>query len=316
MSSIVKRGKSYRAQVRVANTRRTKTFKLKAAALAWVSETERLLLAEVVYGKRHTVLEAFEKYAEEVSIKKRGRRWEQIRLQAFAHIMPFATKTLDAVTTEDVAFWRDNRRAAPGTVIREMTLLGSVFNIAQREWGWVQDNVVYAVKKPPAPPARKVIYSDAQVEALCAYLTGPKSQEVALAFRLSLETAMRAGEILKLHWQDIDLEKGVARLYLTKNGDAREVPLSKKAVALLRPFRLEAGSLFTLSSQSLCTLFRKAKRRAGLAQLTFHDARATALTRMSRKVDVLTLARIAGHRDVKSLMVYYRESAESIASRL
>ena len=73
---------------------------------------------------------------------------------------------------------------------------------------------------------------------------------------------------------------------------------------------------FTLTDASRDTLFRKARTKAGLTGFTFHDARALALTRLAKKVDVLTLARIAGHRNLKSLMVYYRESAEDIAKRL
>ena len=54
-----------------------------------------------------------------------------------------------------------------------------------------------------------------------------------------------------------------------------------------------------------------------LADLHFHDTRAEALTRLSRKVDVLTLARISGHKDLRILSnVYYRESAAEIAERL
>jgi hypothetical protein len=42
-----------------------------------------------------------------------------------------------------------------------------------------------------------------------------------------------------------------------------------------------------------------------------------ALTSLARKVDVMTLARISGHKDLRILMnTYYRETAEQIAARL
>ncbi len=50
--------------------------------------------------------------------------------------------------------------------------------------------------------------------------------------------------------------------------------------------------------------------------LTFHDTRHEALTRLARKLDVLDLARMVGHRDPRSLMVYYNAPAEEIARRL
>jgi integrase len=48
----------------------------------------------------------------------------------------------------------------------------------------------------------------------------------------------------------------------------------------------------------------------------FHDARASALTRMSKKLDVLTLARVSGHRNINQLMTYYRETAAEIGAGL
>ena len=88
--------------------------------------------------------------------------------------------------------------------------------------------------------------------------------------------------------------------------------MSKHALRLLHGF---PG--FTVRSESLDALFRKARDSLLIEDLHFHDARAAALTRFSRKVDVLELARISGHKDLRTLMqVYYRASSEDIAGRL
>ena len=60
-----------------------------------------------------------------------------------------------------------------------------------------------------------------------------KKQRVALAFLFAIETAMRAGELCNLGWEDTDFSRRVAHLELTKNGYSRDVPLSKKAIKLL-----------------------------------------------------------------------------------
>ena len=63
--------------------------------------------------------------------------------------------------------------------------------------------------------------------------------------------------------------------------------------------------------------WRKIKRRALCDDIHFHDSRATALTRLSQRLDVMQLARMSGHRDIKILYaVYYRETAEAIARLL
>jgi integrase len=57
-------------------------------------------------------------------------------------------------------------------------------------------------------------------------------------------------------------------------------------------------------------------KRAMVEGLTFHDSRHLAITRQSKKLDILALARMVGHRDLRHLQVYYNESAASIATRL
>ncbi len=132
-------------------------------------------------------------------------------------------------------------------------------------------------------------------------------QETGFAFLLALHTAMRSEEVLTCEWRGM-----TAHVPKSKNGDARDVPLSARArrlTALCYPFKL------TKSSRD--ALFRKARQKAGLSGFTFHDARATALTRLSKKVDALTLARISGHRDLKQLLsTYYRTTADEIAAGL
>lgn len=55
-----------------------------------------------------------------------------------------------------------------------------------------------------------------------------KRHQTAVAFLLSLETAMRSGELLSRERAQVDLKKQVAQLDQTKNGDRRAVPLSKR----------------------------------------------------------------------------------------
>lgn len=71
---------------------------------------------------------------------------------------------------------------------------------------------------------------------------------------------MRAGEIVSLTWDNIDLDKRVAKLAMTKNGFPREVPLSEEAIRILKQVRLENESAFNLRTDQIDALFRKAKK--------------------------------------------------------
>ncbi|BBB60248.1 hypothetical protein UNDKW_1975 [Undibacterium sp. KW1] len=144
-----------------------------------------------------------------------------------------------------------------------------------------------------------------------------KTQAVAVAYLFAIETAMRQGEICGL--LEAHITGNVAHLPKTKNGMKRDVPLSKQALKLLsylpKPERAE-DNLFMLSADSLSTLFRKATKACLIEDLTFHDSRHEAITRLAKKLNVLDLARMVGHRDLRMLQVYYNESAAEMASRL
>ncbi|MFT8775501.1 MAG: tyrosine-type recombinase/integrase [Gluconacetobacter liquefaciens] len=58
-------------------------------------------------------------------------------------------------------------------------------------------------------------------------------------------------------------------------------------------------------------------KRAGLHNLTFHDLRHEATSRLARLLpNPLDLKRVTGHRDLKSLDRYYQPVPESISKQI
>ena len=80
------------------------------------------------------------------------------------------------------------------------------------------------------------------------------------------------------------------------------------------------AQVFTVDSQVASTLFRRARMRAKIDDLTLHDSRHDsrhdAITRLAQKLNVPQLARMVGHLDIRSLQTYYNETAESMARLL
>jgi integrase len=153
-----------------------------------------------------------------------------------------------------------------------------------------------------------------QVLRYLGYVTGKqpvtKQQEVALAFLISLRTAMRAGEVLQVSSKT--LSGRVVTLPTTKTEKRAQVPLTKQGARLCGMVK---G--WTINSASLDALFRKARDNCLIADLRFHDARATALTILAKRVDVLVLSRISRHKNLKMLSeVYFRKTASEIAAGL
>jgi integrase len=317
VATITPRGKRWRAQVRRRGQKPlSKTFESKARAQSWAIQAE----AEILAGKRgefpkKSFADALDKYLEEESPKKAGFRWEKIRIGAFKR-STLAPKRVSEITEADVASWRNERlKAVSGsTVRREMGLLGAIFDVARREWKWCASNPVSDVSKPPPAKSRRRGVAQSEIDRVCAELAGPLERQVAAAFRLGIATGMRKGEMLALRWDQI--QGSVAWLPRSKNGDARAVALSAEAMEILSTLKSDSVTVFTVALGSADTLFRKAVKRAGIANLHFHDSRSEAITRLSKKLDVLELARQVGHRDLKSLLIYYAPSAEDMAKKL
>lgn len=332
MASITPHKDGWRAQVYVGGERDSKVFRTQREAKAWAAarEIEMRRVKNTPAADLHTVREMLKRYGEEVSPQKRGERAEQLRIKAFVRDYPeIADLNLSQVKTPDLAAWRDARLKAgitPASVQRDINWLRNAFNIARAEWHWLEHKPFEGFRMPADTPPRVRRVAPAEVKKICRWLgyrsghaPGTKSQEVALAFLVGLRTAMRAGEILSLGSRTLNLQRRVATVhhkmeYVT--GRPREVPLSRHAIRLLKPVAT-LDQCFSVSSGTLDAIFRKARDKLLIEDLHFHDSRAEALTRLSRKVDVMTLAKISGHKDLRILQqVYYRESSEDIAARL
>ena len=83
------------------------------------------------------------------------------------------------------------------------------------------------------------------------------TNRVGLAFLLAIETAMRSGEILGLRWRDVFLDRAFVRLPDTKNGDVREVPLSIRAVEIIRSLPRDSETLFGMDKPMRDAIWRK-----------------------------------------------------------
>lgn len=324
MATIERRGQVWRALIRRKGfPSESATFRLKSQADAWAAEREGELV-----GMRHgiiprrTVRQAVERYMTDVCPKHRGKRWELVRLEKILRNLDFADRDLQSVRRADIASWRDSMTGlASSSARREYGLLRAVFTICAREWQWLKESPFRGLTPPAPGKPRKQRVTDADADRLIeglGYIRGATpetaSQFVACAFLLAIETAMRKGELLSLTRDQVN--GSVAHLLKTKNGDERDVPLSKAArelVALLP----KDGYLFPVADGTADTLFRKARAKVGVDGIHFHDSRREGTTRLSRKVDVLTLAKITGHKDVNLLLrVYYATDMADVATRL
>jgi integrase len=326
VASVQRRGAAWRAQIFRQGRRESRTFENEQEAWDWARSREQELADGIAVQVSQSWVGAANRWAQHRTLS----RSDETRLRAIS-ALSWAVKPIAAVTRQDISDWRDARlsQVSPATVAREMNMVGSVLQFARRDLGWIVESPMRDVRRPQEPPARRRLIVADEVAAMLEQLGWAESvetvqHEVAAAMLFALETAMRAGEVLGLTWDRVQPRKVL--LEKTKNGDRREVPLSTRAVALLELMRGKRlrhvrvaradGRVWHIDTETLDQLFRRARKDAGLSGFTFHDTRATALTRLAQVLSPLELARMVGHRDLKSLMFYYAEPAESLAEKL
>lgn len=327
MATYRRRGNRIICEVSIKGRRKSKTFDSKLKAKAWAASVEHELrgLAAGV-SQTHTLGDVFDRYAREVSEHKKGARWEFIRLDKFA-TYEFARIKLIELKREHIEDWmmlRAKEGLKPSSINRELNLLSHCLTQARR-WRLMQHNPMEDLERPRNPPHRDRRIRQDEIEQILIALTYAEhapvlqhQQRVAVAFLFALETAMRASEICGILPAYLNVHERTVFLPDTKNGAQRWVPLSMRAIELLKklkPFD-DGKTIFQVRSGTLSTLFKKGVDKTGIENLTFHDSRHEAITRLAAKLDVLDLARMVGHRDIKQLMTYYNKSAAELAQKL
>lgn len=307
---IEKHAKGYRCHVQKNGVRKSAVWATKRDAQEWGRLVEAELSAPAPEAKNsHTLGEAVARYADSVSVTKAGERWERFRLNVM--LEHFGDVPLSQIDTPQIAGWRDARlkQVTGSTVVREINLLRNLFNIARKEWKWVEHYPFGGVKLPRENEHRHQVWGWKLIKrVLRAERTG-KTAEMQAAFHIALRSGMRLAEVLKAP-EHFDAARRVVTIK-TKTEARAQIPIGRIAAKLLQ------RQPFVVEPNEGSTLFSKLCKELLIEGLTFHDTRATALTHLARKVDVMVLSRISRHKDLKILMAhYYRATPESIAARI
>jgi len=194
---------------------------------------------------------------------------------------------------------------------------------------------------PRTPPARDRRLSGEEADQLLAAAreyeksrgnTGP----IHAILRFALETAMRRGEIVAMHWDHVNLKTRVLLVPDSKTGEPRKVPLSSGAVkALQAPPRRLDSQVWGISADAVtkafdricvrarrayeetCTKTKDAPDSNFLMGIRFHDLRHEATSRLfERGFNVMEVAAITGHKTLQMLKRYTHLRAEDLARKL
>jgi len=325
-----------------------KTFRTKRDAEDWARRVEDEMVRGVYIDRapseRMTLKAAMARYLAEVSPGKGDGAAAREKNTSKPIIQALAGYSLAAITPQLVAEYRDQRLSVPSpktgkplsgnTVRLELALLSHLFTVAIQEWGiGLAHNPLAVVRKPkPAKGRNRRVTSEehARLLAKCAKHSNPMLHWIVV---LAIETGMRRGEIVGLTRSQIDLRRRVIHLPKTKNGTARNVPLTRTAVRILEdainsPVRpIDTDLVFWGDARDKVSDKRKpydfteaweqARKDAGLVDLRFHDLRHEAVSRLVEAgLSDQEVAAISGHKSMQMLKRYTHLRAEDLVAKL
>lgn len=322
----------------------SKTFRTKRDAVDWARTTEDEMVRGVYVvrapAERLTLGAALDRYLKEVTPTKKSSTQVAEKRKAKPLRQSLGEYALAAVSADLVARYRDERLntiSRTGKPIRkdtvrlELALLSHLFSTAIREWGLgLVANPVANIKKPSAGKGRDRRLSFEEEEALLKAASNYSNPMAIWIIRLAIETGMRKGEILSVRKRHIDLRRRVIHLPDTKNNDARDVPMTKAAVAVLsealrNPLRPISTDLVFFGDDPkdrnkpyiIDNAWKTIRKKAGITGLRFHDLRHEAVSRLVEAgLSDMEVAAISGHKTMQMLRRYTHLRAEDLVQKL
>lgn len=314
----------------------SKTFKSRSDAEKWAraieNKMDRGIFVDLSEAETTTLEAALDRYLK-ISEQKDGHEQEKVRINTWMKD-PLAKRSLASLKPADFAKWVDVRleKVSPSTVKKDLAVISHLFSVAEKKWQLPVANPIAKVDIPTEDNSRDRRLEAGEEKLIINELLPIKKRGQTRSIwmiplvQLAIETACRQSELLAVKWSDIDKsglyfrirgKDRVNKKSRTKNGDKfRDVPLSPKARAILANLpRSIDGRIFPVSSQVVRQAYIAAVKRAKIEDLTFHDLRHEAISRLAEIFALHEIMKITGHSSTRMLARYYHPRAEDLARK-
>lgn len=295
--------------------------KLAARINAEIEEGSNPAEVKRAHKEEPTFGEFFKEYAERYGQQKKS--WPSMKSN-YKHLASLANRKLSAITREMIArILSDLTKAgrADATITNLRAMVSGIYNKAI-EWGYTSANPVVGIKTRPKVKRDRFLQAD-ELPRFFQSL----AEEANIAMRdfilLALLTGARRANLMAMRWQEINLDEGVWRIPVTKNGTPQNVTLSPDAVMILQQRKNEADkeAVFVFPADSESGHITEPKdavarvmRRAGIPYgrkaengATLHDLRRTLGSWQAKTgASLAIIGKSLNHKSIQSTMIYAR----------
>jgi len=233
------------------------------------------------------------------------------------HILPqWGRKKLVEIDQRGVAQWladKGREGLAPATVEKIRVIFGRSFELAIR-WGLpgAERNPVRGIPRRPINNARNRFLTAEEAERLKVAVSRSRNPQLQYIVGLLLLTGARLRELLHAEWKNIDIDRRLWLIPMSKTGKPRHVPLSQAAIDIVNALPRFKDCPYLVPNPSTKKPFTDikhpwdtARKEAGLEDVRLHDLRHSAASFMvNNGVDLFVVGKVLGHASIQSTTRY------------
>lgn len=356
MASILPVGKRWRAQVRKRGQSIAKTFKTKSAAEAWAREKE----VEIEKGSNAAS-------AETVTVGDLIKRYREARAESGRPVKAksnedyilarlddaFQSNLASRLTTQDIVKFAQGRRksgAGGYTVDMDVSKLGTVMRHMASLIGITLPDAIGAARptlhhlhliEPGNKRDRRP--STDEIEKIFAWFAEHPERQQAMPdlLRVAMQCAFRRGELFRLRWDDVDVERHLALVRDRKHprqkmgnnewipliGDSFEIIMRQPRYAVPDGYAEKRAAdptlpahknefIFRFDKSTASKYFKQACDDKGIVDLHFHDLRHEATSALFEAGwEIPEVAAVTGHKDWRNLKRYTNLDPAQVAKK-
>jgi integrase len=257
-------------------------------------------------------------------------------------ILPFfGKKKLSEISKKDILAFKDVMKKVPGAFNRCFNIVRAAFNKAE-EWEFIPKtiNPCNKITKYPEKKMERFL-SNSELHTLESILNSEDILKIynkgygfsiyaINALKLIIYTGCRKNEVLSLKWEDVYLEENYFHLKDSKGGE-RIVPLNRISIDILSKTPKLLGNPYVfpsittkssfavtknhLSPSGLNRLWNTIRNAIDCKDVRIHDLRHSfASFAIKKGIDIFRVAKLLGHKDIKTTMRYAHISKEDMIS--
>ncbi len=281
---------------------------------------------EFDHSKQRTLQEMIERYDKEYTSHRKyySRKREK---SVFKHLYAYFGETCTLGEIEHTIGGYEQFRKVEGisssTVVKELGILRTMFNIARKQWKWKVDNPVSEIKLPKVRNERVRYLSEDEYKRLFEAIEMAKDKWLKPLVIIAIDTGLRLSNICELKWSEANFFSRMITIDADamKNDDYLGVPLTDRAFYVLKDLRKAqclSGHVLHDNGQRLYDrkvqrAFRKVLKKASIENFHFHDLRHTFASYLRQKgIDLHTISKLLGHKDLRMTKRYAHLNVDSL----